>query len=55
MTIKYKENRKIYCADKGKRVRFVNDKTLYSEISVKNTDTRQVEEVDSEEEEEEEK
>ena len=51
MTIKYKENRKIYCADEGKKVRFVNDQILYSEISVKNTDTRKVEEVDPEEEE----
>lgn len=52
MTIKYKEDRKIYCADEGKRVRFVNDKILYSEISVENTDTRKVEEVDPEEKEE---
>lgn len=52
MTKKDKEDRKIYCADEGKKVRFVNDHILYNEISVENTDTRQVKEVDPEEKEE---
>ena len=37
----------IYRASKGKRVKFIDCETLYSEISVNKDDTRKVEEVDN--------
>ena len=40
-------DRKIYRADNGKKVKFENDDKLYSEISVKLDDTRNVEEVEN--------
>ena len=40
------EDRFIYRAAKGKKVKFVNTESKYSEISVSKEDTREVEEVD---------
>lgn len=40
-------DRKIYRADKGKKVRFVGDEKPYSEISVDIEDKREVEEADN--------
>ena len=43
------DDRIIYRADAGKKVRFVNDKIKYSEIVVGYDNTREVEEVDANE------
>ena len=40
-------NRNIYRADEGKKVKFVGDDRLYSEISVPLNDDREVEEVEN--------
>ena len=40
------EDRTIYRAGKGKKVKFVGDKSKYSEIVVRPDDQRVVEEVD---------
>lgn len=40
------EDRIIYRADKGKKVKFENNDRLYSEISVELDDTRKVVEVE---------
>lgn len=40
------EDRVIYRAKKGKKVKFVGDKSTYGEIVVQPNDARQVEEVD---------
>ena len=41
------KDRIIYRADKGKKVKFVKDKSTYSEIVVDLEDSRVVEEVDA--------
>jgi len=41
------EDRIIYRADKGKKVKFENDNKLFSEISVNKDDNRKVGEVDN--------
>ena len=41
------EDRIIYRAEKDKKVKFVGSEVLYSEISVDNGDTREVEEVNN--------
>lgn len=41
------EDRIIYRSAKGKKVKFVNSKSKYSEISVDKDDKREIEEVDA--------
>lgn len=43
------EDRVIYRASKGKKVKFVNEKSKYSEISVGYDDKREIKEVDANE------
>ena len=43
------EDRIIYRASKGKKVKFVNDKSKYSEIVVGYDDKREIEEVNANE------
>ena len=45
MTIIELEDRKIYRADDGKKVKFVNNESKYSEIVVDLDDKRHIEEV----------
>ena len=45
MTIIELEDRKIYRATKGKKVKFVNDESRYSEIVVNLDNKREIEEV----------
>lgn len=52
MTIKYFDDRIKYIADAGKKVKFVHEKQVYSEIVVKINNKREVEEVIPEPEEE---
>jgi len=40
-------DRKIYRASKGKKVKFVNDKSIYSEIVVNKDNEKKVVEVDA--------
>ena len=40
------EDRKIYRAGKGKKVKFVNDESMFSEIVVNLDNEKEVEEVD---------
>ena len=45
MTVIELEDRKIYRADKGKKVKFVDNESKYVEIVVNLDDKRQIEEV----------